>query len=360
MQLGYFTMPLHPPGSNMTETLEHDMEQIVLLDKLGYQEAWIGEHFTAEWENIPAPDLFIAQALARTSNIVLATGVTGLTNHSPFIVAHRIAQLDHMARGRFYWGVGAGGFGGDYEAMGIDPKSGEQRAIFREALDAVLELWNDPQPRLHEHKQWRFSVPRPVDEIGQRVFIQPFQKPHPPIGVAGVSPRSDTLALAGERGYFPISIHNAPVGTLKTHWEAVEAGAKMAGRTPDQSSWRISRDVYVAETTREARHEALKGTLGRDYEQYWFKLMRHSGNIDRLKVDPNMPDSDITLEYVLDNIMVVGSPDEVAGKLRSIYEETGGFGVLLAMGHEWQPWDKWVRSMTLLKQEVMPMMADLA
>ena len=74
MQVGYFAMPLHPPGSNPTQTLDHDLEQIVTLDQLGYQEAWIGEHFTAAWENIPAPDLFIAAAIPMTKNIVLGTG----------------------------------------------------------------------------------------------------------------------------------------------------------------------------------------------------------------------------------------------------------------------------------------------
>ena len=100
MDLGYFTMPLHPPGSDLTQTLEDDLNQIETLDGLGYAEAWIGEHFTAAWENIPAPDLFIASALARTPNIKLGTGVTCMPNHSPFILAHRIAQLDHMAKGR--------------------------------------------------------------------------------------------------------------------------------------------------------------------------------------------------------------------------------------------------------------------
>ena len=66
MQLGYFTMPLHPPGSNVTQTLADDLDQLVVLDKLGYKEAWIGEHFTTQWENIPAPDLFIAKALGMT------------------------------------------------------------------------------------------------------------------------------------------------------------------------------------------------------------------------------------------------------------------------------------------------------
>ena len=82
MEVGYFTMPLHPPGSNLTETLEDDLEQIVVLEKLGYKEAWIGEHFTAKWENIPAPDIFIAHALALTDRIILGTGVTCMPNHN--------------------------------------------------------------------------------------------------------------------------------------------------------------------------------------------------------------------------------------------------------------------------------------
>ena len=114
MEVGYFTMPLHPPGSDLTRTLQDDLQQVVTLDRLGYKEAWIGEHFTAQWENIPAPDLFIAQALSLTSEIVLGTGVTCMPNHNPFMVAHRIAQLDHMAEGRFHWGVGSGGFPGDF------------------------------------------------------------------------------------------------------------------------------------------------------------------------------------------------------------------------------------------------------
>ena len=89
MEVGYFTMPMHPPGSDLTKTLEDDLQQIVTLDKLGYKEAWIGEHFTTAWENIPAPDLFIAQALPLTQNIILGTGVTCMPNHNPFVVAHR-------------------------------------------------------------------------------------------------------------------------------------------------------------------------------------------------------------------------------------------------------------------------------
>ena len=230
----------------------------------------------------------------------------------------------------------------------------------RDALDLVLELWADPQPGLYEHKYWRFTVPTPVEEYGLRFHMKPYQKPHPPIGVAGVSPKSDTLVLAGERGYIPRSINIVPVSTLSTHWDSVEHGAKSKGRTPDRSEWRIARDIYVADTTEAARKEALEGVMARDFQDYFLRLMRLSRMMDLFKTDPNMPDSDVTPEYLIDNIWVVGTPDEVADKIRRMHNEVGGFGVLLAMGHEWQPKDEWLRSMTLLVEEVMPKVADLS
>src|SRR2546425_10147693 len=102
-----------------------------------------------------------------------------------------------MARGRFYWGVGSGGFPGDFEMCGLDPKSGEQRGITRAVLDLVLELWNDPKPGLYESKYWRFRVPEPQADIGLRLHLRPYQRPHPPIGVAGVSAKSETLDQIG-------------------------------------------------------------------------------------------------------------------------------------------------------------------
>ena len=354
MQVGFFTMPLHPPGSDITQTLDDDLHQIEVLDRLGYAEAWIGEHFTTVWENIPAPDMFIANALARTSDIKLGTGVTCMPNHNPFMIAHRIAQLDHMAKGRFQWGVGSGGFPGDFEVFGFDPQGNDHRQMTRDSIETILKIWDDPKPGVYEGKYWRFTIPEPVDEFGLRFHVTPYQKPHPPIGVAGVSPNSDTLILAGERGWIPMSINLVPARILSTHWEAVEKGAATTERTPDRRDWRIAREVYVSETSEQARREALEGVMRRDFEQYFLRLMPKLRMLDLLKVDPDMPDSEVTVEYLVDNIFVVGSPDEVTEKLSRLYDDVGGFGVLLAMGHEWQPYDQWVRSMELLATEVVP------
>lgn len=354
MKLGYFAMPLHPPGADPAQTMDDDLEQLAVLDRLGYEEAWIGEHFTAEWENIPCPDLFIARALGVTKRMKLATGVSCLPNHDPLMLAQRIAQLDQMARGRFYWGVGSGGFPGDFEMFGVDPKSGAQRGITRAMLDLILKLWDDPKPGLYESEHWKFRVPEPQEDIGLRLHLKPFQRPHPPIGVAGVTPNSETLGLAGERGYLPMSINFVPPRILKTHWEAVDAGATRAGRTADRATWRIARDVYVADTNERARREAITGMLGRDYRDYFLRLLPKIRGLDLLKVEPDMADSAVTLDYLCDNIWIVGDPDTVAAKIRKLSADVGGFGTLLVIAHEWQPREAWERSMTLLHDAVLP------
>jgi len=355
LELGYFTMPLHPAGRDLSETLQEDLEQIVLLDDLGFKEAWIGEHFTAGWENIAAPDLFIANAIPLTKNIILGTGVSCLPDHDPFILAHRIAVLDNLAKGRFQWGVGAGSFIGDFEVFDIDPRSGEQRDLTNDALGFILNLWNDPKPGKYSNSRWKFTVPKPQDDVGLGVHTKPYQKPHPPIAVAGITESSGTLKVAGENGWIPMSINFVTSNVLKTHWDSVEQGALKTGKTPDRSKWRIARDIFVAETTEEARRLVKEGTLARDFTDYFFKMVpKIRGNLNIFKSDKSMPDSEVTIDYMIDNLWIVGCPDDVVAQIEELYSSVGGFGVLLVMGHEWKPKDHWTRSMELLSKEVMP------
>ena len=360
MELGLFAMPLHPPGANLSETLHHDLNQIVKLDELGYKEAWIGEHFTGEWENIPAPDLFIAYALAKTENIVLATGVSCLPNHNPFVLAHRIAQLDQMAKGRFYWGIGAGGSPGDLTAFGYgddrnEIKGRDNRKMAQEAVKEILYIWNDPKPGIRKNEFWEYTIPDPDPEISLKVHVKPYQLPHPPIGVAGVSESSKTIALAGERGWIPLSINLVPTRILKTHWEAISNGAHKGNRTPDRSLWRIARDIFVADTNEEAFSEAVSGVLSRDFEGYIHPLLKKTNMFSAAKIDQDISDEEVTVEYMIDNIWLVGDPETVAEKIVNLYKEVGGFGFLLAMAHDWDPWDKWEKSFSLLKNEVLPL-----
>ena len=124
-----------------------------------------------------------------------------------------------------------------------------------EAIELVLSIWNDPKPGRYKTKYWDFTIPEPDDNVGLRFHITPYQKPHPPIGVAGVSPKSDTLTMAGKNGWIPMSINLVPGNILSGHWDAVENGAKNTKNTPNRSEWRIAREIFVAESSEEARYE---------------------------------------------------------------------------------------------------------
>ena len=96
MQSGIFMMPSHPPERSLRDGFQWDLEHLALCDRLGFDEAWLGEHFTSPWEPNPAPDLLIAQALLRTQTMKLAPGAHLLPYHHPAELACRVAYLDHI------------------------------------------------------------------------------------------------------------------------------------------------------------------------------------------------------------------------------------------------------------------------
>ena len=116
----------------------------------------------------------------------------------------------------------------------------------------------------------------------------------------------------------------------------------------------MAREVFVADTTAEARRIVREGVLARDFENYFMRILRRGDMMKVFKTDPDMPDSDVTIDYLMDNVFVVGSVDEVTQKLNDINGEVGGFGTLLAMGHEWDPYDAWYGSMSMLAKDVIP------
>ena len=111
-------MPSHPPERSIRDGQRQDLDDLERLDALGFEEAWIGEHFTAAWEPCPAPDLLIAQALLRTKRIRLGPLGHLLPYHHPVELAHRVAYLDHMAEGRYQLGVGVSALPTDHDLFG--------------------------------------------------------------------------------------------------------------------------------------------------------------------------------------------------------------------------------------------------
>ena len=360
MNYGLFSMPLHPPERSRTESYEMDVAQFVLAYRLGYSEAWMGEHYTIPWENHPAVDLFIANLLPQTDQIRLGTGVVLLPMHDPRLVALRIAYLDHLSKGRLNFGIGSGGAVTDFGLFGSDHLGGEHRDRTKESIEGILRMWSENGPFEHHGKYWDFEMPADMPEVPLGHFIRPYQEPHPPIAVAGLHERSETLSMAGANGWIPMSINYLPVRNLRLHWETVAAAATEAGRTPDRREWRIAREIYVAETDEKAREEVLNGPMRRAFEHYMRNVLASFGSLGLYKVDPEMPDEGITAEYLSEDIWIIGSPDTVTEKLRKLYDDVGGFGGVLQIAYDWKPDQaRFDNCMRLLAEEVMPNLADL-
>jgi alkanesulfonate monooxygenase SsuD/methylene tetrahydromethanopterin reductase-like flavin-dependent oxidoreductase (luciferase family) len=351
-------MPSHPPERSLYDGVQWDLQVLRWGDELGFQEAWLGEHHMAPWEPNPAPDLVVAQALLQTRRIRLGPGGFLLPFHHPAQIADRVTLLDHLSQGRFNFGVAAGQVKGDLLLFNVDGKSGQNREMVRESLEIIRRIWDEEGAFTHEGKFWTVTRPGQYDET-HWPHLRPIQRPHPPIGLSGVSPGSEMHKLAGEFGYWPMSPEMSVAATA-THWDSVEAGARRSGRTPSRNEWRLIRDVFVADTDAEAERLALGGMLGQTWRRYILKLFQQHNLAGFLKHDSAVADEDVTVEYCARHLWLMGSPDTVAQQIRDLYTRVGGFGVVLMQVYDYADTpDPWHRSMRLFAEEVLPRVADL-
>ena len=106
----------------------------------------------------------------------------------------------------------------DLHLFGIDAAAGQNREMMWEGIDAILRLWTDPEPYEWTGKFWTVNKPKTLPGGILGFHITPYQDPHPPISVSGVSPNSSSLEKAGERGFIPLSIAFND-DYLLGHWE---------------------------------------------------------------------------------------------------------------------------------------------
>ena len=266
-----------------------------------------------------------------TEHIILGTGVSLLALHDPVELAHRIAMLDHLARGRLYWGIGSGAIASDLQLFGINAADREAvRARAAEALDVILNLWASEGKFTYHGNYFDIDAPA-MDTVKDRgLYMKPYQNPHPPIGVAASSIGSGSIRLAGERGWIPMSSSLLAPPHLAGHWQMVEEGAAKAGLQPDRRQWRIARDIFVAETPKLAKERA-RTVMGRNYVQHQHPNRMGSILMDSTKIDLSMPDEAVDVDYLMEHIWIVGDPQQCADNIRQLYEAAGGFGTLLAI-----------------------------
>jgi alkanesulfonate monooxygenase SsuD/methylene tetrahydromethanopterin reductase-like flavin-dependent oxidoreductase (luciferase family) len=354
MKLGFFIMPLHPPERDYTQTLKEDREAILLADRLGYCEAFVGEHITDRAETITSCLMFLASLAHDTKRIKLGSGTINIPNSHPATVAAQVAMIDHMLEGRFLMGISPGGLLSDAEVFGnLDA---DRTAMFVEGIDMVLKIWATQAPYDLEGKYWKVSTRRTMMlDIGQGIIMTPYQKPHPPIVVTAVAPFSKGVVAAAERGWTPISANFLQPPWVASHWPMYEQGCAKAGRPALRTDWRVAKSVCVLDDDKTARRYAMESNS--PYRFYYKQLMTKligNGRPELFKHDRALPDSAVTLDYVMDSLVIHGSVNRVVDQLLAFRERVGDFGTLLYAGHDWVDPALGRRSMELMATEVIP------
>src|SRR5579872_4828915 len=246
MRLGYFTMPVHPIGRDWSQTLREDREAIILADKLGFYDAFVGEHLTDVCENITNSMMFQATLIHDTKTIKLATGTTNLSHMHPVLIAVQAAMFDHLAQGRFILGISAGALTSDAEAIGLLDE--DRNKIFAEAIDVILAIWERDPPYNIDFPDNRFKVAIsrvPALHLGVGIMAKPLQKPRPEIVGTVVAPFSPGVVHMGRRDFHPLSANFLLTKHLKSHWTNYCKGKVEAGQTAKIEDWRIARAVFV-------------------------------------------------------------------------------------------------------------------
>ena len=338
LRFGLFIPPIQSPGESPTLLLERNLELIEHCDRLGYHEAWIGEHHSGGWELIAAPELFIATAAERTRHIRLGTGVNSLAYHQPLVLADRIVLLDHLTRGRIMMGIGPGSLASDAIAMGIEPS--ETRRMAEEGLEAIVALLAGDGPVTRE-TDW-FTL------RDARLQLAPYQHPRFPISVAAaISPSGPRLA--GRFGLGLLSVGAAsPAGieVLANLWQVAEEMAALHGQQVRRDEWAVCGALYVADTVEEARRDMRRGLME------WREYM---GSLSGMPIDLSITDVDQAVEEMNEGkFAVIGTPELAIAHIEGLLEQTGGFGSFLLTIGDWGGREGQLRSTDLIARKVIP------
>ncbi len=354
MKLSFFTMPIHPLGKPFAQSYKEDREAFILADKLGFAEAYCGEHTTDQAEIITSTVAFLASLAYETKNIVLGTGTVNLPNSHPARVAGEVAMLDHMLEGRLNFGISPGGLMSDAEVFGNLDKN--RNDMFVECINMVLDIWKGEAPYNLKGEHFTVSTERTMmPEIGQGAIPRPYQDPHPLIVGTAVAPFSKGVTAMAARGWEPISANFLMPKWVASHWPKYVEGCEQGGRAADYNNWRVAKSICVAKDMETARRYARDP--GSPYVMYYNSLLTKLGKGGRLnlfKEDQSMPYEEVTLEGIMDRLVICGDPESVADQILAFREEVGAFGQLLYAGKDWTDYDLGRESMILMAEQVMP------
>jgi alkanesulfonate monooxygenase SsuD/methylene tetrahydromethanopterin reductase-like flavin-dependent oxidoreductase (luciferase family) len=187
-------------------------------------------------------------------------------------------------------------------------------------------------------------------------MYKPYQRPRPEIVGTVVAPHSKGVIAMGERDFHPMSANFLLAHWLPSHWTNYCAGKERAGKKADPADWRVARTIFVADDDKTARRYAIEDPAS-PYRYYWDKLRGNMMRAKRhviFKRDESEADDAVTLERLLDELVIWGTPGKVADDILRLREQAGPFGEIVYAGMDWVDPKLARRSMELMANDVMP------
>ena len=335
LQHGLFLAPYHDVIDSPTIGLRRDLELVEWVEKLGFAEAWFGEHHSTGWEIINSPELMIAAAAERTSRIRLGTGVVSMPYHNPLMVANRILQLDHMTMGRVMFGMGPGLLPTDAEMIGADIKA--LRPMLEEVSTIIVQLLKGEEVT---HKTSWYTLNK------ARTHLRPYTLPHPEVAVASAITPSGGM-LAGKYGFGLLCVAATEAmgfDVLDENWKIANQVAAEHGQKMDPAKLRLVVPMHIAKTREQARADVKEG-IARWVE--YFDRVAPAGMRGMSGGDP----AEIMVNA---GRAVIGTPDDAIAMIERLRAKQGDFGVMLFQSHNWADWEETKKSYELYARFVMP------
>ena len=341
MKFGVFMSPYHADlRKSYHLSLHRDLELCEHLDRLGFDEAWIGEHHSAGVETVSSPELFIAAAAERTKHIRFGTGVLSLPYHNPLMVANRIVQLDHQTRGRVMFGFGPGALPSDVHMIGREQTALRDNVM--EGLSALTKLLRGERVTM-ETANWKLH--------DAHCHVLPYTRPMPELYMsAAVSPGGPRIA-----GTFGIGLLSATTSSdaafnaLQSAYDIWSTAAASQGYRADRQTWRVVGNFHIAETREQAR-ENVKHGLGA-----WIDYFQRVATFPVAKPGTHATTIDEKIDGMIAYHSVIGTPDDLIARIDSLWEQSnGGFGALLDCTHNWADFAATKRHYELMAEYVIP------
>jgi probable LLM family oxidoreductase len=328
-----FTKVAGDLAANSSEALRHLVDRIYAAEQAGLDVFGIGEHHRREFLD-SAPPVILAAAAARTNRIRLTSAVTVLSAADPVRVFQQFATVDLLSQGRAEMVVGRGSFIESFPLFGL--KLEDYDSLFAEKLDLLLNI------RENELVHW--SGRHRAALTGQGVYPRPFQNPIPIwLGVGG-SPES--FARAGELGLpLMVAIIGGETRRFRPLVDLYREAGRRAGHAPAQLKVGVHALGYVAATTQQAVDDFFPG-----YAKAFTEIGRERGW-------PPVTRAHFNALLGTHGALMVGNPEEVAGKILEHSEALGGISrISFQMDVASLPHAKLMQAIELIGTRVAPIL----